>query len=192
METNSNSGEIKIGNQIWMSKNLEVTVFKNGDEIPEVKTNKAWKEAANAKQPAWCYYENDESMGNKYGKLYNWYAVMDPRGLAPEGWVIPGQKDWDELASALGKDNGIKMKSENGWMDDGNGTNSSGFNLLPGGQRGESGMFTFEEMGAYLWTCDAVDKKQAHNKCITDTDSELDNYKLSQGNGLSVRCVRIK
>lgn len=192
MAANSNSAEIKIGNQTWMSKNLEVTVFRNGDEIPEVKTNKAWKEAAKAKQPAWCYYENEEAMGVKYGKLYNWYAVMDPRGLAPDGWQIPSQKDWDVLVSALGKENGIQLKSEQGWMDGGNGTNASGFNLLPGGQRGENGMFLFEEMGAYLWTCNEVDKKEAHNKCITDTDSELDNYKLSQGNGLSVRCVKEK
>lgn len=112
MKENNVINEVAIGKQIWSLKNLEVTTFRNGDEIPEVKTNKAWKEAAKANQPAWCYYENEEAMGVKYGKLYNWFAVMDPRGLAPDGWQISSQKDWDVLVSALGKDNGLQLKCD--------------------------------------------------------------------------------
>ena len=79
--------EVKIGDQIWMVENLNVDKFRNGDIIPEAKTNEEWKKANENKQPAWCYYGNDLTYGEKYGKLYNWYAVTDQRGLAPEGYL---------------------------------------------------------------------------------------------------------
>ena len=81
--------EIKIGSQIWMSRNLNVEKFLNGELIREVKTNEDWFKARQQKQPAWCYYKNDKAFGDRFGKLYNWYAVNDPRGLAPKGWHIP-------------------------------------------------------------------------------------------------------
>ena len=80
---------VKIGTQVWTTKNLNVSTFRNGDTIPEVKTNEEWIEAARIQQPAWCYYENDSMNGAKYGKLYNWYAMNDTRGLAPIGYHIP-------------------------------------------------------------------------------------------------------
>jgi len=85
----SDAPTVNIGTQTWMAKNLNVSIFANGDPIPEVKTNEEWKKAAEEKKPAWCYYENDPANGAIYGKLYNWYAVSDPRGLAPKGWHIP-------------------------------------------------------------------------------------------------------
>lgn len=107
--------EVKIGTQVWMSKNLDVDTFRNGDKIPEAKTNEEWRAATENKQPAWCYYENDPANGAKYGKLYNWYAVNDSRGLAPIGWHIPSDSEWTALETSLGNDAGIKMKSEAGW-----------------------------------------------------------------------------
>ncbi len=77
---------VKIGNQIWMAKNLDVSTYRNGDIIPEVKDSVEWK---NLTIGAWCYYNNDIKNGKIYGKLYNWYAVNDPRGLAPKGFHIP-------------------------------------------------------------------------------------------------------
>ena len=76
---------VKIGNQTWMKKNLDVSKFRNGDIVPEVRSQEEWSNAALENKPAWCYYNNDQANGVKYGKLYNWYAVNDPRGLAPEG-----------------------------------------------------------------------------------------------------------
>jgi uncharacterized protein (TIGR02145 family) len=81
--------QIKIGTQIWATRNLDASTFRNGDTIPEAKTDEEWKAAGNDKKPAWCYYNNDPANGKKYGKLYNYYAVKDKRGLAPEGWHIP-------------------------------------------------------------------------------------------------------
>lgn len=109
--------QIKIGNQIWSIKNLDVSTFCNGEIIPQAKTDEEWNRAGNDKQSAWCYYNNDLKNGAKYGKLYNWYAVSDPRGLAPTGWHIPTDEEFNELISFLGGNDQAaqKLKSNNGW-----------------------------------------------------------------------------
>ena len=93
---------VTIGKQVWMTKNLDVGTFRNGYPIPEAKTNEEWVNAGLNKQPAWCYYQNDPTNGEKYGKLYNWYAVNDSRGLTPEGWHIPSENEWEILFRYLG------------------------------------------------------------------------------------------
>ena len=103
---------IKIGTQTWTSKNLDVSTYRNGDNIPEVQDFKEWK---NLTTGAWCYYENKTANGAKYGKLYNWYAVSDPRGLAPTGYHIPSDDEWRILTNYLGDKAGTKMKSTSGW-----------------------------------------------------------------------------
>lgn len=67
--------EVKVGDQIWMGRNLDVSTFRNGDPIPYAETDEEWEEAGENGEPAWCYYDNDPENGEKYGKLYNWYAV---------------------------------------------------------------------------------------------------------------------
>ena len=92
---------VVIGNQTWMAENLNVGRFRNGELIPEAKTLEEWQEAIDEKKPAWCYYDNDIKKGELYGKLYNWYAVNDPRGLAPLGWHIPTINEWNNLNNYL-------------------------------------------------------------------------------------------
>lgn len=134
--------ETKIGNHIWMTKNLEVNKFANGDDIPQAKNPDEWITAGQNKKPVWCYYEFSDALGARYGKIYNWYAVKDPRGLAPKGWGIPTIKDWESTFAAL-NDNGQsiaggypgvgrKLKSIDFWKNT-NGNNLSGFNAFPGG-----------------------------------------------------------
>jgi len=108
--------QIKIGAQTWAAKNLDVSSFRNGDAITEAKTTAEWTAAGEQGKPAWCYYENDPANGAKYGKLYNWYAVNDPRVLAPKGWHMPSDEEWTILTDYLGGENGAgtKMKSSNG------------------------------------------------------------------------------
>ena len=107
---------VTIGTQVWTSKNLAVSKFRNGDAIPLAKTNAEWELAGQNYQPAWCYYENNGENGTKYGKLYNWYAVNDPRGLAPAGFHIPTDVEWTILTDYLGVDSaGKQMKSISGW-----------------------------------------------------------------------------
>ena len=137
------AGTIRIGTQTWASVNLNVRTFRNGDSIPEARTNQEWVAAGEAGKPAWCYYNNDPANGKKYGKLYNWYAINDPRGLAPAGWTLPTDADWAKLAFYLGglETAGEKMKSTSAWIGGNNGTNEAGFDGLPGGYRVENGTF---------------------------------------------------
>lgn len=88
---------VQIGNQLWMTKNLNEDRFQNGDLILEVKTNEEWERVCQEGKPAWCYYNYDPANGEIYGKLYNCYALNDPRGLAPVGWRIPDYNDWSTL-----------------------------------------------------------------------------------------------
>ncbi len=115
--SNSYAQSVTIGTQTWTTKNLDVATFRNGDLIPEAKTDEEWKAAGDNKQPAWCYYDNKAANGTKYGKLYNWYAVVDARGLAPAGWHVPTDEEWTVLSTFLGGDDvaGKKMKSSSGW-----------------------------------------------------------------------------
>ena len=109
---------VNIGDQIWTTQNLSVNKFRNGDIIPLAKTSEEWEAAGLAEKPAWCYYESIAKNGSKYGKLYNWYAVHDTRGLAPVGYHIPSDSEWDILVENIGGDKiaGKKMKSITGWL----------------------------------------------------------------------------
>jgi uncharacterized protein (TIGR02145 family) len=91
-----------IGSQTWMAENLNVDRFRNGDIIPEAKTVEEWTTALRNKQPVWSYNSYDSINGKKYGKLYNWYAVNDSRGIAPEGWHVPSESEFVNLINELG------------------------------------------------------------------------------------------
>jgi uncharacterized protein (TIGR02145 family) len=93
---------VRISEQVWMVENLKVSTFRNGDVIPEAKSREEWKIAGTEREPAWCYYDNDPANDDNYGKLYNWYAVNDPRGIAPEGWNVPSDDEWQLLIDYLG------------------------------------------------------------------------------------------
>ncbi len=88
--------------QVWMTKNLNVSTFRNGEAIPHALTLGDWLDAGNERKPAWSYYGNEPSNGEIYGKLYNWYAVNDPRGLCPQGWRIPTKDDYELLITSDG------------------------------------------------------------------------------------------
>lgn len=183
---------IAIGTQVWMNKNLDVSTFRNGDQIPQAKTNEEWKKAGENKQPAWCYYENAPANGAKYGKLYNWYAVIDSRGLAPVGYHIPTDEEWTILTDYLGGEEkaGAKMKSKNGWNDNGNGTNSSGLSGLPGGTRNSNG--TFNNIGyiGYWWSSTEDITASAWNRYLYYNNGIVNRYNYYKGLGFSVRCLR--
>jgi uncharacterized protein (TIGR02145 family) len=180
---------VKIGSQVWTTENLNVSTFRNGDPIPEAKTDDEWELAEKNKQPAWCYYENDPKNAEKYGKLYNWYAVNDPRGLAPKGWHVPSVTEWTQLTNYLGGIDaaGEKMKSIIGWNVNGNGTNSSGFSGLPGG--GRRGIGYFYNIGNYgiWWSSTENDADVAWGRYLSYYDGNVVRNLNSKGEGLSVR-----
>ena len=196
-ELSSDGQNVTIGKQVWMTRNLDVSTFRNGDPIPEAKTEGEWKAYNQAGEPAWCYYNNDPANGAKYGRLYNWYAVSDPRGLAPKGWHIPSDQEWTVLTDYLGgeKKAGAKMKSKQGWDEDGNGTNSSGFSGLPGGLRYSDGIFDYVVDYGYWWssTENNTGSGTAWFRALNYNYGGVGvyrNYYSSKENGLSVRCLR--
>ena len=181
---------IVIGEQTWMSENLAVTKFSNGENIPFAKSNAEWENAGENGTPAYCYYKNDPTTVSKYGLLYNWYAVNDPRGLAPEGFQIPEIEDWDELVYHLGDDAGKKMKSKSNWLENGNGTNSSGFSALPGGVR--NGVGTYEDLGkTEAWWSSSEYASYGAKCCILYSfDNSVLLTELNTMYGLHVRCLK--
>jgi len=182
---------VKIGSQSWALANLNVSTFRNGDSIPEARTNKEWEILCQSGKPAWCYYNNNPANGLKYGKLYNWFAVNDPRELAPEGWILPSDADWIILISFLGGPDaaGIKMKATVGWNEGSNGTNQSGFSGLPGGYRIENG--TFQNLGniGTWWTVTESKSSNAIDFYLA-LRSRLEKSNSPKQRGESVRCLR--
>ena len=179
--------EIKIGTQTWTSTNLDVTKYRNGDAIPQVQDKNAW---AKLKTGAWCYYENETANGTTYGKLYNWFAVNDPRGFAPKGYHIPTDAEWTILTDNLGDEAGTKMKSTSGWNKDGNGTNTSGFAGLPGGCRNSNGNFGY--VGALGYWCSSSESNTDNAWCryLSNDDGFVNRNYLNKHSGFSVRCLR--
>jgi uncharacterized protein (TIGR02145 family) len=138
----NNAQETKIVNQTWMTENLNVDHFRNGDSIPEAKSFDEWRNFVLEEKPAFCYVRFDPSYGQQYGKLYNRYAVLDERGLAPAGWKIPAKEDWKQLESNISKEYqayevASKIKAPEGWdhlpgASSTPSTNETDFNALPG------------------------------------------------------------
>ena len=185
-----NYKKVKIGSRFWMTENLNVSNFRNGETIPMAESKEQWIKAGKSKQPAWCYYENDRKNGAKYGKLYNYYALIDSRGLSPEGWRIPNANDWKNLENKLGKNPGNKMKNNNGWEMDGNGTNESQFSGLPGGYRGNDGEFYFEGQNGYWWILSESKSKNVVCRNLNFKYDFLINLTASKETGFSVRCIK--
>ena len=176
--------EIKIGDQTWTTKNLDVSTYRNGDVIPLVQDEEEW---ANLTTGAWCYYENETANGTTYGKLYNWFAVNDPRGLAPKGYHIPSHAEWTILTEDLGAadEAGTKMKS--GWS---NGTNTSGFAGLPGGCRNDGGDFYDIGANGSWWSSSENDSILAWYSFLTNFDGSVTSCTSDKQSGFSVRCLR--
>jgi uncharacterized protein (TIGR02145 family) len=197
--------EVQICDQIWMKKNLDVVTYRNGDTIPQVSDATEWE---NLTTGAWCYYNNDPKNGEIYGKLYNWYAVNDPRGLAPEGWRIPTDEEWKELEMCLGMsqseaddigwrgtDEGSKLAGNAGLWHDGvleNNTNfgTSGFSGLPGGYRNNRGSFNYVGCIAYWWSSSEYSTSDVWSRSLYYSNSVVYRDGANKKTGVSVRCVR--
>jgi uncharacterized protein (TIGR02145 family) len=191
MENINDIGIIKIGNEIWQTKNLNVDIFRNGDPIPQVLTDEEWEQRTKDGKPAWCYYNNDPENGDKYGKLYNWWAVNDPRGLAPKGFHIPSNSEWKKLIDFLGgmKVAGNSMKSKSGWKKNGNGSNNSGFSALPGGKRYLFGSFESFDQG-YWWSSTESNTYMAWFYLLYFNDGEVIENQAYKDAGMYVRCIK--
>lgn len=174
----------------WTKQNYTGTRFRNGDEIPQVTNVNDW---LNLTTPAWCYYNNDPANEATYGKLYNWYAINDPRGFAPLGYRVPSDSDWDDLITCLGGTSvaGGKMKSIEGWTAPNTGaTNESGFSALGAGLRGSGGFFINIGTSGRFWASNEVDSTNAKCRQLSNTSGEVTNVSINKKSGLSVRLIK--
>lgn len=183
---------VKIGSQIWMAENLNADKFRNGDPIPKIASDSLWIDAGENQNPAYCYYENDHQFGIEYGKLYNGFVINDPRGLAPIGWHVASDIEWQTLIIYLGGsiDAGSKLKSSLGWNDEGNGSNASGFNGKPGGFRNLRGNFAL--IGGYTswWSSTDFIPGSAWYHTLYYKTSKVMKYTFDKGRGMYVRCIK--
>jgi uncharacterized protein (TIGR02145 family) len=181
-----------IGTQEWMVQDLRTAKYGNGNDIQQVTENTDWE---NANYGAWCWYDNDNSHEQPYGKLYNWYAVHDGRGLCPTGWHVPGDAEWTTLTNYLGGADiaGGKMKEAGTthWMSPNTGaTNESGFTALPAGNRTTTGLFF--NLGSYVnwWSSTESSSSDAWYRSINYVNLPVYRNFIDKRLGSSVRCVR--
>jgi uncharacterized protein (TIGR02145 family) len=182
---------ITLGDQVWSASNLDVVTFRNGDSIPEARLKEAWEKAGKERKPAWCYYENDSEKGEIYGRLYNWYAVNDPRGFCPKGWHVPTNDEWIILENFLGiSEAGLRLKCNADSRKNGN--NSSKICALLGGYRGKEGGFSGIEEFTYLSSSTERDQKENDiwGRGIHSADSTIMRCGLYKEHGVYVRLIK--
>ncbi len=183
------------GGKVWMRDNLNVSKYRNGDEITQAETREEWLDAAAKGEGAWCYYNNDRAKGKIYGRLYNWFAVNDPRGIAPSGWHVPSREEWDNLATAQAGDalpGRKKSPMLKVWhysissID-----NAIHFNAVPGGIREtEDDAFRFLGEEAFFWSASEASAAFASYAQFNFENSEIKLDLQEKREGISVRCIR--
>jgi uncharacterized protein (TIGR02145 family) len=178
---------VKIGNQEWMAENLNADRFMNGDLIQHGKTNEQWHSALTSKKAAWCNFENNSSYSQKYGKLYNYFAVNDSRGLAPPGWHIAKEEEWKELIAYL-EENGLSgssLKKKSFWKNEKQNKDSTDFAALPSGARFRTGEFLTNEEYWFGW----IANNETEGYYLSNNNNRIERFK-EKGMGVSVRCVK--
>jgi uncharacterized protein (TIGR02145 family) len=194
---------IVIGTQEWMAENLRTTTYANGDPIPNVTDGNAWTQLTTG---AWAHYDNNASYENPYGKLYNWYAVSDPRNVCPTNWHVPTDAEWNTLVGYLDPTydpnaNGFqsvtaggKMKSTGTqyWIAPNTGaTNESGFSGLPGCLR-DGSVGYFDGLGYYgdWWSASESGAENARSRYLSYDVADVYRGIYGKRDGFSVRCLR--
>lgn len=183
---------VTIGAQIWMIENLKVTHYRNGDAIPNVTDNAQW---SNLTTGAYCNYNNDANNAATYGRLYNWYAVNDIRKIAPQGWHVPGDAEWQILIDYLGgsavASGKMRETGTTHWHSPNTGaTNESVFSALPGGHRIYNGTFDNIGEGTYFWSSTEIHSERAWDRGLYYSTLDVNRDDGPKRNGFSVRCVR--
>jgi uncharacterized protein (TIGR02145 family) len=192
--------DVTIGTQVWTGCNLDVTTYRNGDPIPEVTDLTTWGTLTTG---AWCYIFNDSANGPGYGKLYNWYAVNDPRGLAPVGYHIPSDAEFTTLTNYLGGEatsgSALKETGRCHWgPTNSDSTNSSGLGLVGSGMRSRAPLPTDPFMDSNLlsfstlWSSDvdALFPALGIVRYVRVNEIYVVNYFYPKTYGFSVRLIK--
>ena len=181
--------------QTWMTRNLDVSKFNNGDTIQKAQTKEDWEKAGENKQPIWCYYNFDIQNGEKYGKLYNWFAVVDPRGLAPKGWHIPKKSELEKLINPSLISHNNANNSKVVLPSNTQSTNETIINIfkdyLAGGCNAEANFSNIGDIGIF-WSSSIHKDYPVGESYILIVESNNKIYIGDQDfeKGFSVRCVK--
>ena len=192
-DVNGNSyNTIKIGSQYWMVQNLNTTKYNNGDPIPNITDNTTWIGLSSG---AYCDYDNSLNNSSIYGRLYNYYAVVDSRGLCPNGWHVPSDTEWETLFTYIGGSSvaGGKLKEVGiiRWnAPNTNATNEFGFTGLPAGYRNNTGVFSSLGVYSNLWTLTPASPTNANIRGLGYNYEYIFNTNFPKHNGLSIRCIK--
>ena len=173
-----------------MAENLLVTKFSNGESINFTKADQDWVGSGSA----YCFYDNNKQNQKIYGNLYNWYAIMDQRGICPFGWHVPSREEFYEMEMTLSKANVLSgaLKSTSYW----NQPNQEAkgylsFNVLPGGKRWhKSGSFEFLNTGGYFWTSSSANDNRSYYFAFSYDFPKVRKFNFYWGDGFSCRCLK--
>ena len=179
---------ITINGKEWFKENLKTTKYATGTDISNVTDNGSWN---NLSTGAWAYYDNNITNDATYGKLYNWYAVSDVRGLCPTGWHVATDADWTSLTALYGTDAAAanELKSTILWNTVNSNNNNSGFGAVPGGGRG-GGLFGDITNKGFWWTSTLFDSSNSYARRLEYNLDTVVRYYESNKSGFSVRCVK--
>jgi len=185
--------ELTIRNQIWMQDNLAVCEFSNGDPINQAKTNDDWLNAGINAEPAWCYYKSNAKENNTIGLLYNWFAVIDPRGLAPKGWRIPNNNDYENLITHLGGEWAAanSLKKINGWKGLARRKSTGKYvGYSRDGQPKKNEESAINYGSNYAWWCSSAGKGKTFGSCFEFISDKFSQSSYPKGTGFPVVCIK--
>ena len=201
-------GTLLIGDQCWFSENLRTEGYSNGDAIPAGLTASQWTSTTAGASAVFglgggnCFEDSptfdpcdDGAQALAvYGRLYNWYAVDDERGLCPAGWHVPTDEEWTQLEDQITSEGfdgteGLALKTTSGWYQFGNGTDDFGFSAPPSGYRWSiNGAFFVAGLGAQFWSS-TPNGNNAWTRGLGANGDYISRDNWNQSYGLAVRCL---
>lgn len=183
---------VKIGNQIWSAENLRTTKYRTGDIIPQIFDDKDWDSPYSLNIGGYCWYQNNTNNIKFFGALYQYSTIMDSLRIAPIGWHIPTNDEWETLISYLDANSAGDKLKESGkthWEQPIQaGTNESGFSAGPGGYR-YNGFFGIGSEG-YWWSSTEFSASDAYRIGLKINDPSCQITSINKLYGLSVRCIK--
>ena len=194
---------VKIGDQIWMAENLKVTHYLNGDPITNIVDDSTWSSLTSG---AYCNYNNDSTYASVYGRMYNWYAVNDERNIAPKGWHVPTEEEWEQLEMFLGMSQAqidsigwrgyaeggmLKESGTEHWVSPNHGaSNLYGFTALPNGCRDTFNILCGEGCSAYFWSSSERNELYSHSRRLTFFSWSICRGSAAKNQGQAIRCIK--
>ena len=190
---------VLLAEKCWFAENLKAVQYSNGDSLHVNLPDSLW---STTEEGATSIYGegstilfggivNVEDVFDEFGRLYNWFAVTDPRGLCPTGWSPPSQSDFVGIhnwASTDGIDSiGVKLRSSEGWNGGITGTDDFGFGWKGSGNKLASGQYNDHRNYGHIQVSNCA--------CSADTQSSWLGFSINpmyQGArmGRPARCVK--